>query len=376
MPDFLPGCDLNRAYYFEAVRPILSARFPSLVYAAALIGYGSDVLGYDTPRSTDHEWGPRLLLFLPDDAAPDLGTAIEHTLSAELPVDFRGYSTSFGPKDALGVRLPVPGTAGHVMHHVDLWTLRAFTHMELGIAPEQPLGARDWLVLPEQKLLQVTAGEVFHDELGTLTALRERLAYYPRDVGYYLMASQWMRIAQFEPFVGRIAEAGDELGSRLVTASLVRDLMKLSFLQARRYAPYAKWFGAAFARLPVAAMLGPVLQRALAASDAQMREDALCEAYAIVGEQHNALGITPPLETAPARFYGRPYRVLNAGRFAEALAQRIEDDEVREIMATAGRIGAIDQLSDTTDLLMRPDILGRMRALYTAKNGASALPSS
>ncbi|HEX6798687.1 MAG TPA: DUF4037 domain-containing protein, partial [Ktedonobacterales bacterium] len=328
MPAFLSGLDLNRAYYAEAVRPILTAHFPTLAYAAALIGYGSDVLGFDTPRSTDHEWGPRLLLFVPDDTAPELGAAIEKALIAELPVEFRGYSTSFGPKNETGVRLTVPGTPGHVAHHVDVWTLRAFTRMELGITPEQPLGARDWLVLPEQKLLQVTAGAVFYDGLGTLTALRERLAYYPRDVWLYLMASQWMRIAQVEVFVGRTAEAGDELGSRLVTASLVRDLMRLSFLQARRYAPYAKWFGTAFSKLPVAATLGPVLQRALAEADAQAREDALCEAYAIAGEQHNTLGITPPLDTTTTRFYDRPYRVLNAGRFAEALAQRSEDGEV------------------------------------------------
>lgn len=378
MPDFLPGLDLNRAYYAEAVRPILAARFPGLAYAAALIGYGSDVLGFDTPRSTDHEWGPRLLLFIPDDASPEQGAAIEEALSAGLPTTFRGYLTSFGPKDAMGVRvrLAVPGVPGRIAHHVDVWTLRAFVRMELGIAPEQPLHARDWLLLPEQKLLQVTAGAVFHDGLGTLTALRERLAYYPRDVWLYLMCSQWMRVAQVEAFVGRTAEAGDELGSRLVTASIVRDLMRLSFLQARRYAPYAKWYGTAFSRLPAAATLGPILDRALAASNVQAREDALCEAYTLAGEAHNALGITPPLDTATTRFYSRPYRVLNAGRFAEALAQCIEDAEVRDIMAAVGRIGATDQLSDTTDLLMRPDFFLRLRALYSTGAAAPALPAS
>ena len=376
MPDFVSGLDLNWAYYAEAVRPILAARCPDLAYAAALIGYGSDVLRLDTPRSTDHEWGPRLLLFVPDDTAPELGTAIKDALTAELPVEFRGYSTSFGPKNETGVRLAVPGTPGHITHHVDVWTLRAFTRMELGIVPDAPLRACDWLVLPEQKLLQVTAGAVFHDALGTLTALRERLAYYPRDVWLYLMASQWMRVAQVEAFVGRTAEAGDELGSRLVAAGIVRDLMRLSFLQARRYAPYAKWFGTAFSRLPIAATLGLALNRALAASDAQEREKALCEAYVIAAQHHNALGITPPLDAATTQFYGRPYRVLNAGRFAEALAQQIEDDEVRGIMRAAGRIGAIDQLSDTTDLLMRPDVFWRMRALYTMERATPTLPAS
>jgi hypothetical protein len=236
--------------------------------------------------------------------------------------------------------------------------------MELGIEPGQPLRAADWLTFPEQKLLQVTGGEVFYDGLGTLTALRERLSYYPHDVWLYLMAAQWMRIAQIEPFVGRTAEAGDDLGSRLVTASLVRDLMRLSFLQARRYAPYAKWLGTGFARLPVAATLGPALQRALAASDWPTREDALVAAFTIVAERHNALDVTPPLDPRATQFYGRPYRVLAAGRFAEALARAIEDDEVTGIMRAAGRIGAIDQVTDNTDLLMRPELFRRAAALY------------
>jgi hypothetical protein len=364
MPEFVHGLDLNRAFYREAVRPILAERFPHLAYAAALIGYGSDVLGYDTPRSTDHEWGPRLLLFLPDSSSAELGVAIEDALRAELPVEFQGYPTSFGPRDGQGVRLPVAGEAGHVTHHVDIWTLRAFTRSQLGIEPEQSLHAIDWLAFPEQMLLQVTNGEVFHDGLGSLAAMRERLRYYTRDVWLYLMAAQWMRLAQIESFAGRTAEAGDDLGSRLVTAALVRDLMKLSFLHARQYAPYPKWFGTAFSRLPVAASLGAVLQRAVEASDWHTREEALIAAYGIAAERHNALGVTPPLDSQTTRYHGRPYRVLAAWRFAEALVGCIEDDEVREIMQTSGRIGAIDQITESADLLMRPTVFRRLRALY------------
>jgi len=35
------------------------------------------VLGYDSERSTDHEWGPRLPVFLAEDDRKSLGGSIE-----------------------------------------------------------------------------------------------------------------------------------------------------------------------------------------------------------------------------------------------------------------------------------------------------------
>jgi hypothetical protein len=61
---FISGLDLSEAFYHEAVEPIIRQEFPSLSYAAALIGTGSEVLGLDTEMSTDHHWGPRVMLFV------------------------------------------------------------------------------------------------------------------------------------------------------------------------------------------------------------------------------------------------------------------------------------------------------------------------
>ena len=65
--NFIPGLELARRFYWEAVRPILDADFPGLRHSAALIGTGSEVLGFDTPMSADHHWGPRAMLFLAED---------------------------------------------------------------------------------------------------------------------------------------------------------------------------------------------------------------------------------------------------------------------------------------------------------------------
>jgi hypothetical protein len=60
-----------------------------------------------------------------------------------------------------------------------------------------------------------------------------------------MLTCQWQRISQEEPFPGRCAEAGDELGSALITARLARDSLRLVMLMRRRYPPYSKWLGTA-----------------------------------------------------------------------------------------------------------------------------------
>ena len=66
MAEFIPGLQLSEIFYQEAVKPLLESDFPYVVYSAALIGSGSEVLGYDTAQSMDHHWGPKLQLFVKD----------------------------------------------------------------------------------------------------------------------------------------------------------------------------------------------------------------------------------------------------------------------------------------------------------------------
>ena len=60
--------------------------------------------------------------------------------------------------------------------------------------------------MPQQRLLEITRGAVFHDPRGELAAVRDALAWYPDDVWYYVLACQWHRIGEEEAFVGRCAE--------------------------------------------------------------------------------------------------------------------------------------------------------------------------
>ena len=98
-------------------------------------------------------------------------------------------------------------------------------------------------------LLALTAGKFFQDDLKMADRL-SNLNFYPESVRLYLIASNWSLAAEEQAFVRRCADVGDETGSMLACARIAERLMRLAFLYCRRYAPYSKWFGTAFARLP------------------------------------------------------------------------------------------------------------------------------
>lgn len=364
MPEFIPGLKLSELFYHEAVRPLLDAQFPGLAHAAALIGSGSEVLGFDTEMSSDHHWGPRVMLFLPEDDSHHAGD-ISEMLRHRLPRSFRGYSTNFtapDPEDN-GTQLLQAVEQGPVNHRVEIHTLKAYCQAYLGIDPDETLTPVHWLTMPGQKLRSMTAGMVCHDGPGELTGLRERLAYYPQDLWFYLLAAGWARVAQEEHFLGRTGYVGDELGSRLIAGRLVHDLMNLCFLMEKQYAPYSKWFGTAFSRLACGPRLTPIFHEVLAAPGWQEREEHLCRACEIVAAMHNALGITDPLPAQVSPFFDRPFRVIHAGAFAAAIKQLIHDEDVRRIAAHTD-IGAVEQFSTSTDLLSSASLCTRLRSLY------------
>lgn len=364
MPDFIRGRELSRLFFEEAVRPVLDATFPGLHYSAALIGTGSEVLGFDDPVSSDHGWGPRVDLFLREEDHARRRDAIDEALRSRLPHRFRGYPTSFTPPDPAdnGTQHLEARDAGPVFHKVEIVTPRGYLLGYLGFDIAHDPEPADWLTFPEQKLRTITEGAVFHDGAG-LEAVRARLAYYPRDVWLYMLACGWERVGQEEHLMGRAGAAGDELGSALIGSRLARDLMRLCFLMERRYAPYPKWFGTAFRQLACAGALSPALRRAQLAATWQERQEHLATAYEHVAAMHNALGLTDPLPAEALDFFGRPFKVIALRGFAGALRARITDEAVRRI-ASRRPIGGLDQFSDSTDLVAHPHWRATLRKLY------------
>ena len=361
MDDFIPGLELSRRFYQEIVRQLLDEYFPEVTYSAALLGHGSEVLGFDTERSMDHHWGPQLQLFLAEDDHQRYSSDIRSVLSDRLPRTFLGYPTSFTEPDEEGVQLLEEENSGPINHRVITCPIRSFFENILGINPYDEIDVTDWITFPQQEPLGITSGEVFYDGLDELNRILDKFRYYPKDVWLYLLACQWMKISQEEAFAGRCAEVGDEIGLRIITARQVRELMRLCFLLEKRYMPYSKWLGTAFSQLRCSGEMTPIFRGVLNVTDWKETEKWFSLAYEFVGNLHNSLEITRPVEVRVSSYFERPYSVINAERFYRATVETIEDEKVKSIKSL---IGSVDQFVDSTDFLTDTRLFRALKRIW------------
>ena len=203
--------------------------------------------------------------------------------------------------------------------------------------------------LSEQRLLTVTAGAVFHDDDGRLTAVRAKLAAFPPTCG----STSSPASGGGSPRSRRSSAApglGDELGSRLIAARLARDAMRMAFLIEGRYAPYPKWFGTAFAELPCAAATAPLLDRALAPATGKLARRRWPRPIWRLARLHKARGLPGAFEPLVGPFHERPFTVINAEEICAALSRR----DRRSGAARAAVIGSLDQVTDSTPVIEAP----------------------
>jgi len=360
MVTFIPGLQLSQYFFDEAIQPLMKQKFPHLAYSAARLAWGSDVMGFDTPMSMDHGWGPKMTLFFTNKDFSAYQHVINETLANHLPFEIHRFPTNFGePFSDGGVMLP---TNSYPIHHqVTLTTTESFFADYLGLDIHQPLTPVIWLCLPQQKLRTLRAGRIFHDGLGILSEIRQKLHWYPRDLWYYLLANQWQRIDQEEAFVGRSGSVGDTIGSRLIAGRIIHDLMQLGFLMEREYAPYMKWYGTGFQQLKIAPILSPIFKKIMNSQASRSFQSWLSKAYILLAEKHNALNITPTIESNVSSFYKRPFLVPHAARFVEALLAQIRETDV---LALPPHLGSIDQIVNNTDLLESVSHCQKLQILY------------
>ena len=241
------GLELAKAFYEECGAQMLHAQFPDLEsrVAVGLCGSGSECCGWDDETSLDHDFSPDFCIFLPDDVDEKSAFALERTY-AKLPKEYGGVQR---------LRLsPVGGNRRGVLRMGDFWEQKTGHR-------DGNLTLRDWLTLPEHYLLEATNGEIWRDDAGEFSTVRQRLSCLPEDVRLKKLAGHLLLMAQAGQYnFTRCLAHGEPAAAQLAMNEFVQHTLAAIFLLNRRYLPYYKWQFRALRELPRLSELGETLE--------------------------------------------------------------------------------------------------------------------
>ncbi len=243
--------DESHGFWDEVVHPFLAAHFPAQTarMAAGVFGYGSEVLRLDDEYSTDHHFGLRVNVLLPEGVMASCGGQIEDALADGLPATWRGRELREGYTRTKGVALV------SLEHHL---------RSTIGLV-QPPNTYSQWLSIPEEDIMHIVGGEVWHDPSGRFSAVREALqGYYPEEVRLRRLA-HWCRYFSGMGVYAlkRALLRNNELYASTVFARSLRWGVQMAFLLDRQYYPYDKWLMVMFQRLPrMGARLAEIVEEA------------------------------------------------------------------------------------------------------------------
>lgn len=235
----VPGINLERCreFYEQYGRPMIREKFPAYEgrIAVGMVGEGSDCYGFDDEISADHDYGLGFCMWLTQEDFVRIGEALQ----AEYDRLVRRAKES-GRSPGGG---PVGGNA-FLADRRGVFSVGAFYRQQLQVDWDWEKGPWPKLeTVEEWRLAQAVNGQVFRDDLGLFTTVREQLlAYYPEEVRRRKIAQCLHEFSQYaQSNYARMMGRGDVLTAGLCAARAAEAAMDLMYLLLRRYGPYYKW---------------------------------------------------------------------------------------------------------------------------------------
>ena len=291
--------DISRNFFNQIVKPILEREFPveTAQTAFGVFGYGSEALKMDDEYSRDHHWGLRIDALMPEEIFQNQREGMMRVVSANLPSSFQGHSLREGHVAGAGL---APDS------------LQGCLRRTIGI-DHAPQTYQEWLNLPEEDVIHITNGEVWHDPAGHFTAIRQVFNnHYPEPVRRRRIA-HWCRYfsGMGTYALKRAILRNNEFYAATAFGKAIRWGVQLAFLVDKVYFPYDKWLMAFFERLPrLYQPLHPLVDEAVSQATSWERKlDLLNQLADILDETMVADGLIKP----HPKFTGSPtsgYRIL------------------------------------------------------------------
>ena len=224
------GLELSKGYFEEFGKPMLESEFADILpfLAAGFVGSGSEHYGFDDEVSRDHDFEPGFCIFLPGEDLVDSKRAFQlERAYAKLPKEYNGVK-----RQKIS---PVGGNRNGVIRTAD------FYMKSIGSA-DGNLTTMQWLRLPDYALAEAVNGEIFFDNYGEFSRIREELICMPADIKLKRLAGNLFIMAQSGQYnFMRSIKHGEPEAAQFACNEFINAAMKATFLLQDRYMPYYKW---------------------------------------------------------------------------------------------------------------------------------------
>lgn len=257
------GLQICREYYETYGKPMIDTCFSEYAgkIAVGLVGEGSDCFGYDDEISRDHDWGPDFCLWVTSDTYEQIGGELQRAYE-QLPGEYKGYHRAVN----------VSGAGRRGVMTIDSFFQRLLGAKEMESHRQNPWEAVDWSRVTDAGLAAAVNGEVFRDEEGIFSEIRQKLQRgYPESILYRKLAEGVARFSQTGQYnYIRCRKRGDKLTAQIMLAECVKEAMMLKHYLEGKYPPHDKWLRVSMEQLHGGAALSELLQKLM---DVQQMSD-------------------------------------------------------------------------------------------------------
>lgn len=223
------GLEISKKFYFEYGKPMLESEFPDKIYeiAVGVAGEGSECLGYDDELSRDHDFDAGFCMWITKEAEKEYGFKLERAY-AKLPKEFMGVKRQ--------TVAPAGGNRRGVIVIDDFYT-------RLLGANSAPDSIKRWLYTPSSSLRAAVSGEVYRDDLGKFSEIRDILKKgYPEDIRRKKISAHAALMAQSGTYnYERMIKRGETGAASLALFEFVKHAVSVIYLLNNVYEPFYKW---------------------------------------------------------------------------------------------------------------------------------------
>ena len=223
----MKGLEEARKFYEEAGAEMISRNFGDFEnrIAVGLVGHGSECFGSDDQTSRDHDFETGFCIWLTKDDEEKVGFRL-----------MRAYDKLV--KSVNGERADRVVENGFQGVFVTGDFYRRYTGCD-----GAPKTWQDWLYTNSAYFAEATNGEVFRDDLGEFTKIRNEILHgMPEDVRAKKIGSCSLKAAQSGQYnYARCLAHGEEGAAMLALFEFVTNAIELAFLLNRKHCPYYKW---------------------------------------------------------------------------------------------------------------------------------------